>query len=96
MQNTDLEVLRILWASVEDMNSLAVLKKLKQLELWRIPKLDDISVIRQLKNLEVLKLQDLKHVTALPDVSELPALRELILWNTPIAPESVPEGFLGG
>lgn len=91
LQNTDLEVLRILWASVEDMNSLTVLKKLKQLELWRIPKLDDISVIRQLKNLEVLKLQDLKHVTALPDVSELPALRELILWNTPIAPESVPD-----
>lgn len=91
LQNTDLEVLRILWASVEDMDSMAILKGLKQLELWRIPKLDDISVIRELKNLEVLKLQDLKHITALPDVSELPAFRELILWNTPVAPESVPD-----
>lgn len=91
LKETDLEVLRVLWAGVENFESLGCLKSLKHLELWRIPKLSDIGVIRELENLKSLKLQDLRNVKEFPDVSNLKKFKELILINMPIEAESIPD-----
>lgn len=71
LENTNIESLSILWCSVNDLNSIEVLKKLKYLELWRIPKLEDISIIEKIESLKSLKLQDLKHLQVLPDFSSM-------------------------
>lgn len=84
-----LESLALLWCGMNDLSSLAGFDTLKDLELWRILKLEDISFISSLSNLEVLKLQDLNRITALPDMSQLLNLRKIILMNMPIDEESV-------
>ena len=91
LKETDLEVLRILWASIEDLESLGGLKSLKYLELWRIPKLCDISVIKELENLETLKLQDLRNVKEFPDISNLNKFKEFILINMPLETGNIPK-----
>ena len=65
LRQLHLEKLALLWNSNNNLQELAELKSLKEIELWRINLLSDISFIGELTNLEVIKLQDLKHVTML-------------------------------
>lgn len=76
--------LALLWNSNNELQELKYLTSLKEIELWRISKLDNIDFISNLTNLEVIRLQDLKHVTKLPDLSELHNLKKIILDNTGI------------
>jgi len=89
LKQMNLEKLALLWNSNNDLQELKWLTSLKEIELWRINKLDDIGFISSLTNLEVIRLQDLKHVTKLPDLSELHNLNKIILDNTGICIERV-------
>lgn len=84
-----LDSFSLLWCGMNDLSSLAGFDTLKELELWRILKLEDITFVSSLRNLEVLKLQDLNRITALPDLSQLYNLRKIVLMNMPIDEESV-------
>ena len=86
----NLEKLALLWNSNSNLNELANLKSLKEIELWRINKLSDISFISELTNLEIIKLQDLKHVTSLPDLSRHPNLQRVFLIDTGINVKELP------
>ncbi len=79
-----LESLSLLWCGNSDLSGLAELITLRELELWRIMKLDNLDFVSSLVNLEVLKLQDLKHIKVLPDMSRLTKMKEIIIDNVPI------------
>ncbi len=85
----NLRELHLLWNSNNNLEDLKYLTTLKEIELWRINKLDNIDFISKLTNLEVIRLQDLKHVTKLPDLSELHNLNKIVLDNTGIEIKSV-------
>ncbi len=85
----NLRELHLLWNSNNDLEELKHLTTLKEIELWRINKLDNIDFISKLTNLEVIRLQDLRHVTRLPDLSELHNLNKIVLNNTGIEIENV-------
>ena len=87
----DLERFALLWNSNSDLKDLANLKSLKEIELWRINKLDDISFIEELTNLEIIRLQDLKHITGLPDLRRLTKLEKIFLIDTGIDVNSLPD-----
>ena len=87
----DLERFALLWNSNSNLKDLANLKSLKEIELWRINKLDDISFIEELTNLEIIRLQDLKHITGLPDLSRLTKLEKIFLIDTGIDVNSLPD-----
>lgn len=89
LKQMNLRELRLLWNSNNDLEELKHLTTLKEIELWRINKLENIDFISKLTNLEVIRLQDLKHVTRLPDLSELHNLKKIVLDNTGIEIESV-------
>ena len=91
LEALDLESLALLWCENTDLSALGELKSLRELELWRIMKLEDLSFISSLINLESLKLQDLKHVSTLPDLSKLVKLRDIQLDNVPIALDALDE-----
>ncbi len=84
LKQMSLEKLALLWNSNNELGELGELISLKELELWRINKLNNIDFISKLDNLEVLRLQDLKHVTQLPDLSRLCNLKKIVLDNTGI------------
>lgn len=86
----NLERLALLWNSNNDLHELAELKKLKEIELWRINKLSDISFIEELTSLEIIKLQDLKHITCLPDLSKHTNLQSIFLIDTGIDIKELP------
>ena len=87
----DLERFALLWNSNSDLKDLANLKSLKEIELWRINKLDDISFIEELTDLEIIRLQDLKHITGLPDLRRLTKLEKIFLIDTGIDVNSLPD-----
>ncbi len=87
----DLERFALLWNSNNNLYDLSNLKSLKEIELWRINKLEDISFMERLTNLEIIKLQDLKHITDLPDLSRHTNLRKIYLIDTGIDIESLPD-----
>jgi len=87
----ELEKLALLYNSNNELEDLGELTSLKELELWRISKLNNIDFVSNLINLEVLRLQDLKHVTQLPDLSKLHNLRKIVLDNTGIDAEGLEE-----
>ena len=91
LKKMNLQVLRLLWNSNNDLQELKHLTSLKEIELWRINKLENIDFLSNLINLEVIRLQDLKHVTRLPDLSELHHLKKIVLDNTGIDRECVEE-----
>ena len=93
LKKMNLQVLRLLWNSNNDLQELKYLTSLKEIELWRINKLDNIDFISSLVHLEVIRLQDLKHVKKLPDLSELHKLKKIVLDNTGIDIESVEENL---
>ena len=84
LKQLQLEKLALLWNSNNDLHELSSLNSLKEIELWRINKLEDISFIEKLTNLEVIKLQDLKHVNALPDLTRHRGLKNIYLIDTGI------------
>lgn len=86
----NLEKLALLWNSNNDLHMLAALKGLKEIELWRINKLNDISFIEELTRLEIIKLQDLKHITCLPDLSKHANLQKIYLIDTSIDIKGLP------
>lgn len=87
----ELESFALLWCGSSDLSAIGKLATLKELELWRIMKLEDISFVSSLVNLEVLKLQDLSHIIMLPDLSELHSLRKIVLNNMKIDESSLNE-----
>ncbi len=89
LKQMNLQKLHLLWNSNNDLEELKYLTTLKEIELWRINKLDNIDFISNLINLEVIRLQDLKHITKLPDLSGLHNLNKIVLDNTGIDMESV-------
>lgn len=91
LKQMELEKLALLYNSNNELEDLGELTSLKELELWRISKLNNIDFISNLINLEVLRLQDLKHVTQLPDLSKLRNLRKIVLDNTGIDDEGLEE-----
>lgn len=93
LKQMNLQKLVLLWNSNNDLQELKYLTSLKEIELWRINKLDNIDFISDLTNLEVIRLQDLKHVSKLPDLSGLHNLNKIILDNTGIDIESVENGL---
>jgi len=90
LQHMHLEKIAFLWNSNNDLHELAQLKALKEIELWRINKLEDISFIEALTNLEIIRLQDLKHVRSLPDLSNHSHLRKIYLIDTGIDADGLP------
>lgn len=91
LKGIGLKKFALLWCGNSDLSGLAGLESLKELELWRIMKLENIDFVSSLTNLEVLKLKDLKHVTSLPDTDKLTRLREIVLDNVPIDKDSLSE-----
>ena len=86
-----LESFALLWCGNSNLMALGDLISLRNLELWRIMKLDNVDFIKSLVNLETLKLQDLKHITALPDLSNLTKLADIQINNVPIDLEALDE-----
>ena len=93
LQKMNLEKLALLWNSNNDLHELAKLKNLREIELWRINKLDDISFIKDMTSLEIIRLQNLKHITSLPDLSKLTKLKKIIFIDTGIDLESLPDSI---
>lgn len=91
LRDRNLESLAIHLCGMTDLSSLRDFHSLKNLELWRIMKLEDISFISTLWGLESLSLQDLKHITSLPDMSKLVNLHDIKLDNVPVKLEDVPD-----
>ena len=91
LRKMNLEKLALLWNSNSNLHELAELKSLREIELWRINKLNDISFIGELTNLEIIKLQDLKHVTCFPDLSKHANLQRVFLINTGIDIKELPD-----
>lgn len=91
LRKMNLEKLALLWNSNSNLHELAELKSLREIELWRINKLNDISFIGELTNLEIIKLQDLKHVTCFPDLSKHANLQRVFLINTGINIKELPD-----
>ena len=83
LQKMNLEKLALLWNSNNDLHELATLKNLHEIELWRI----------DMTSLEIIKLQNLKHITSLPDLSKLTKLKKIILIDTGIDLESLPDSI---
>lgn len=94
LKEIPLESFALLWCGNTDLSELGELKNLRELELWRIMKLEDLSFISSLVNLETLKLQDLKHVISLPDLSGLEKLRDIQIGNVPIVLNTLDESVL--
>ncbi|MBD5507528.1 MAG: hypothetical protein HDR05_05655 [Lachnospiraceae bacterium] len=86
-----LESFALLWCGNNDLTALGDLISLRNLELWRIMKLDNLDFIKSLVNLESLKLQDLKHIRTLPDLSKLTQLTDIQINNVPIDLETLDE-----
>lgn len=91
LKKLGLEKFALLWCGSSDLSGLAGLETLKELELWRIMKLENIDFVSLLTNLEVLKLRDLKHITVLPNLDGLTKLRRIVLDNVPIDRDSLGE-----
>lgn len=91
LKEIPLESFALLWCGNTDLSELGELKNLRELELWRIMKLEDLNFISSLVNLETLKLQDLKHVTVLPDLSGLEKLKDIQVVNVPIDLDTLDE-----
>lgn len=81
----------LLWCGNSDLSALGGLESLRELELWRIMKLENLDFLCSLKNLEILKLQDLKHIKTLPDLRHLKNLKRIHLDNVPVNPDSLDE-----
>ena len=86
-----LESFALLWCGNSNLTGLGDLISLRNLELWRIMKLDNLDFIKSLVNLETLKLQNLKHITTLPDLSKLTQLADIQINNVPIDLETLDE-----
>ena len=91
LSRMNLDKLALLWNSNADLHELSKLEHLKEIELWRINKLNDISFIKNLTELEVIKLQDLKHVTDIPDLSKHKNLQRIFLIDTGIDIKMLPK-----
>ena len=86
-----LESFALLWCSNTDLSGIGELQSLRELELWRIMKLDNLEFISSLVNLETLRLIDLKHITTLPDLSKLKKLANIKIDNVPIDLDTLDE-----
>lgn len=91
LKELSLDTFRLLWCGNSDLSGLCALQSLRELELWRIMKLENIDFLSSLINLEVLKLQDLKHIKALPDLGNLKKLKRIYLDNVPIDKDTMDE-----
>lgn len=89
LKELSLESFALLWCGGTDLSALGELKSLRELELWRIMKLESLDFICSLDDLEVLRLQDLKHVRTLPDLKRLTKLRKIEIDNVPIDPDTL-------
>jgi hypothetical protein len=75
----NLERLCINAGSLEDIQPVGELPKLKALELMLVRKLKDVSPVAGVNTLQYLALNTMKMITALPDCSHLKALRRVYL-----------------
>lgn len=91
LKEINLDSFALLWCGNNDLTALGDLISLRNLELWRIMKLDNLDFIKSLVNLKTLKLQDLKHITTLPDLSKLTQLADIQINNVPIDLETLDE-----
>lgn len=91
LKELSLESFALLWCGNSDLTALGDLISLRNLELWRIMKLDNLDFIKSLVNLETLKLQDLKHIRTLPDLRRLTRLADIQIDNVPIDLETLDE-----
>ena len=91
LKEINLDSFALLWCGNNDLTALGDLISLRNLELWRIMKLDNLDFIKSLVNLESLKLQDLKHIRTLPDLSKLTQLTDIQINNVPIDLETLDE-----
>jgi len=84
LKELSLESFALLYCGNNDLSGLGELETLRELELWRILKLENLDFISSLVNLETLKLQDLSHVKTLPDMSGLKKLADIQVDNVPL------------
>lgn len=91
LKELHLESFALLWCGNTDLSGLGELESLRELELWRIMKLENLDFISRLVNLETLKLQDLTHITKLPDLSRLEKLTNIQIDNVPIDLDTLDE-----
>jgi len=91
LKELNLQSFALLWCGSNNLTALGDLISLRQLELWRIMKLDNLDFISTLVNLETLKLQDLKHITTLPDLKNLTKLADIQIDNVPVDLEALDE-----
>lgn len=91
LKDLSLKSLALLWCGNSNLTALGDLISLRNLELWRIMKLDNLDFIKSLVNLETLKLKDLKHIRTLPDLSQLTRLTDIQIDNVPIDLETLDE-----
>lgn len=89
LKDLSLESFALLYCGNNDLSGLGELETLRELELWRIMKLENLDFIRFLVNLETLKLQDLSHVKTLPDMSGLTKLADIQVDNVPLAMDTL-------
>lgn len=89
LKEINLDSFALQWCGSNDLTALGDLISLRNLELWRIMKLDNLNFIKSLVNLETLKLQDLKYIRTLPDLSKLTKLADIQINNVPIHLETL-------
>lgn len=95
LKELQLKAFRLWWCGNTDLSGIGELKSLRELELWRIMKLENIDFVSSLVNLETLQLRDLKHVTTLPDLSNLVKLTDIQTYNVPIDLDTLDESVRG-
>jgi len=93
LKQINLESLAVHLCGMNDLSSLCGFDTIKNLELWRIAKLEDISFISTLTALETLTLRELKHIKSLPDLSSLKSLQAITLDGLPINIASLPQNL---
>ncbi len=91
LKELSLESFALLYCGNNDLSGLGDLETLRELELWRIMKLENLDFLSSLVNLETLKLQDLNHVKTLPDMSGLANLSDIQVDNVPIDLDALDE-----
>ena len=74
-----LQVLQLKLGGTTQLDALAALPDLRELEMWQVRKLADISVVARIGHLETLTLQDLPNVTAVPSLASCKQLKSVFV-----------------
>ena len=77
----NLRLLKLMFGSYEDLNTLYKLSKLEYLGISRTRKIDNYEFLRGLKNLEFLHFEGMSRIEKIPDLSGLKGLKKIQIEN---------------